>query len=122
MGAARARMRARPRRSYEGPALHYLDDEVLARRQRFVAVRRAALRTSQVQIPVQPYAKFTAETIQTSCHFFSSVQYQNWYDGMEATLRAGSIVDEPKLGDDIWNAQDRLTVLIKVLVYRPQIC
>lgn len=44
-------------RSDEGPALHDLDDEVLARGQRLVAVRLAALRAAQVQVAVQPQAE-----------------------------------------------------------------
>lgn len=48
-------------RSDEGPALHDLDDEVLARAQRLVAVRGAALRAAQVQVAVQPDAELAAE-------------------------------------------------------------
>ena len=40
--------------SDEGPALHYLDDEVLAGGERLVAVRGAALRAPQVQVAVEP--------------------------------------------------------------------
>lgn len=54
------------RRSDEGPALHDLDDEVLARRQRLVAVRGAALRAPQVQVPVQPQTEFTAGNIRNT--------------------------------------------------------
>lgn len=52
-------------RSDEGPALHDLDDEVLARRERLVAVRGAALRAAQVQVAVQPQPELAAagETI-----------------------------------------------------------
>lgn len=48
------------RRSDEGPALHDLDDEVLARGERLVAVRRAALRAAQVQVAVQPQPELAA--------------------------------------------------------------
>lgn len=48
--------------SDEGPALHDLHDEVLARRQRLVAVRGAALRAPEVQVAVQPQPELAAAT------------------------------------------------------------
>lgn len=48
--------------SDEGPALHDLDDEVLACGERLVAVRGAALRAAQVQVAVQPDAELPAIT------------------------------------------------------------
>lgn len=47
--------------SDEGPALHDLDDEVLSRGERLVAVRVAGLRAAQVQVAVQPQAELAAE-------------------------------------------------------------
>lgn len=59
---AAARLEQRARRSDEGPALHDLDDEVLARRQRLVAVRLAALCAAQVQVAVQPQPELATVT------------------------------------------------------------
>lgn len=53
--------------SDEGPALHDLDDEVLACGERLVAVRGAALRAAQVQVAVQPDAELPAIT--TTLHY-----------------------------------------------------
>lgn len=41
-------------RSDEGPALHDLDDEVLASGERLIAVSGAALCAAQVQVAIQP--------------------------------------------------------------------
>lgn len=46
--------------SDEGPALHDLDDEVLARREHLVAVRGAALGAAKVQVTVQPQSELAA--------------------------------------------------------------
>lgn len=61
--------------SDEGPALHDLDDEVLARGERLVAVRRAALRAPEVQVAVQPDAELTAETTFTIHIILPTNQY-----------------------------------------------
>lgn len=47
-------------RSDEGPALHDLDYEVFARRQRLVAISGAALRAPQIQVTVQPQTELAA--------------------------------------------------------------
>lgn len=67
---AAARLEQRARRSDEGPALHDLDDEVLARRQRLVAVCLAALRAALVQVAVQPQPELAAAQTEhkTSVH------------------------------------------------------